>query len=87
MSQIIEEIHFHPEVELWLKAEPLAAPNPHENAVSLDYLEIYEGSHQPKIEENVSQQTFAEYCRVSFPSTLWGTRTRKPQEFCSENRK
>ena len=70
MNQIIEEIHFHPEVELWLKAAPVKAPNPHENAVSLDYLEIYQGSQQPKIRENISQQAFAEYCGVSFPSSL-----------------
>ena len=69
MNQIIEEIHFHPEVELWLKGAPLA-PNAHDNAVSLDYLEIYQGSQQFKIKENVSHQAFVEYCGVSFLPTL-----------------
>jgi len=69
MNQIIEEIHCHPEVELWLKAAPQAA-NAHDNAVSLDYLEIYQGSQQFKVEENVSHQAFVEYCGVSFPTTL-----------------
>jgi len=62
MNQIIEETHLHPEVELWLKAAPPADRNTHENAVSLDYLEIYQGSQQFKIKENVSHQAFVEYC-------------------------
>jgi len=76
MNQIAE-IHFHPEVELWQKAEKAEKPPKpadvqllDENATLLDYLEIYQGSQPLTIKKDVGRQGFADYCKVRFPSTF-----------------
>ncbi|KIM38857.1 hypothetical protein M413DRAFT_29799 [Hebeloma cylindrosporum] len=65
MSQTIPETHSHPEVELWLKAAKVAKPNSQSydgNATSLEYLEIFQGSQQFRIQKDVGSQAFARYC-------------------------